>query len=230
MRDVPSRPPLVFVDDLDAPHIDEHDRHHLHRVLRVRAGDDITVADGSGGWREARFGDAVEPLGAIHHQPAREPHITIAFALVKGERPELVAQKLTELGADRIVAFVASRSVVEWEGDRAQRHVERLRRVVREAAMQCRRARLPVVEPLASFDDVVSRPGAAIADRDGAPLTLEHPVVLIGPEGGWSDDERRRATARIGLSDHVLRAETGAIMACGLLSALRSGLVSPAHN
>ena len=230
MRDVPSRPPLVFVDDLEGPHIDEHDRHHLHRVLRVRAGDDITIADGSGAWRAARFGPVIEPIGVAHDEPAPAPSITIAFAVVKGERPELVAQKLTELGADRIVPFVASRSVVEWDPAKALRHVERLRRVVREAAMQCRRARLPVVESLATFDDMVSRPGAAIADRDGAELSLEHPVVLIGPEGGWSDDERSRSATRVGLSAHVLRAETAAITACALLSALRSGLVSPAQT
>jgi 16S rRNA (uracil1498-N3)-methyltransferase len=223
----PGDAPLAFVDDLHEPELDDADRHHLVRVLRLRAGDRLTIADGAGGWRTARFADVVEPAGPLRHEPEPAPAIVIAFAVVKGDRPELVAQKLTELGADRIVPFLADRSVVRWDGDKAARNVERFRRVVREAAMQCRRARLPVVEQLTTFAEVVARDGAALADREGAAPTLAHPLVLVGPEGGWSDEERAAARARVGLSDQVLRAETAAMAACALLVALRSGLVTP---
>jgi 16S rRNA (uracil1498-N3)-methyltransferase len=221
----PVAPPLVFVDDLDVPVLDPDDDHHLRRVLRVADGDDISIADGSGAWRHATFGREITPQSTRFYEPLFVPELTVAFAIVKGDRPELVVQKLTELGVDRIVPFVSSRSVVRWDVDRAARNVDRMRRVAREAAMQCRRARLPVVEQLTDFADVVARPRAALADMHGAQPTLAHPLVVIGPEGGWTDDERARAKARVSLATQVLRAETAAITAASLLTALRSGLV-----
>jgi 16S rRNA (uracil1498-N3)-methyltransferase len=217
--------PLVFVADLDVPILDDGDRHHLVRVLRVAPGAPITIADGHGRWRTARLGAVVEPDGDVHVEAPAEPPITIAFALVKGERPELVVQKLTELGADVVVPFVAARSVVRWDAARAARNHERLSRVAREAAMQCRRPRLPVLETVQPFGAVITRGGAAIADRDAPPPTRATPTVLIGPEGGWTAEERAAAPAAVGLAPYVLRAETAAFAACTLLAALRRGLV-----
>jgi 16S rRNA (uracil1498-N3)-methyltransferase len=220
--------PHLFVADVEAPELATDDRHHLERVLRVRAGDALTVADGAGRWRRCRFATAIEVVGPVEVDPRPAPALTVAFALVKGERPELVVQKLTELGIDRIVAFAARRSVVRWDDDRARKHVERLRRVAREASMQSRRSWLPQVDDLASFDDVLALPGAVAADRGGAPLTLATPTVLIGPEGGWAPEELERLGAVVGLGPQVLRAETAALAAGTLLGALRSGLVAPA--
>jgi len=224
----PGAPPLVFVDDLDDPRLDPDDRHHLERVLRVRPGDEITVSDGRGSWRPCRLAAQVEVVGPVVSTPAPAPDLTVAFALVKGERPELIVQKLTELGVDRIVAFASARSVVRWEPDRAARNIERLRRVAREAAMQSRRCRLPEIAPLASFADVIALPGAAACDRFGAAPSLAHPTLLVGPEGGWDDDERRRLPAVVGLGAQVLRADTAAIAAGVMLGALRDGLIAPA--
>lgn len=217
----------AFVDDISVPALDERDRHHLERVLRLRAGDELTVSDGRGGWRRCRYGDALEPIGEVEHDELADPEITVAFALVKGERPEMVVQKLTEVGVDRIVPFVAERSVVHWDRSKADRQHERLVSVAHEAAMQSRRAWLPTVEPLAAFDDVATRPGAALAERGGSPPTLATPTLLIGPEGGWSDAERAANARTIGLGSTVLRAETaaiaGGVLLCGLRSALFEG-------
>lgn len=221
----PAELPLVFVADLAAPELHPDDHHHLQRVLRVAEGAAVTVSDGAGGWRRCRFGPSPALDGDVVVVPPPSPELTVAFALVKGERPELVVQKLTELGVDRIVPFAAARSVVRWDAARAERHVARFQRVAREASMQARRCRLPVVEDVTSFDDVVCRPGASGADRGGAPLGLAHPVVLIGPEGGWDDGERARLPHVVGLGDQVLRAETAAITAGALLAALRTGVV-----
>ena len=90
--------------------------------------------------------------------------------------------------------------------------------------MQSRRSWLPEVAALAPFRDVAELPGAAIADPGGGPPTLDHPTVLIGPEGGWSDEERQCGLPAVGLGIHVLRAETAAIAAATLLGALRSRL------
>ncbi len=216
--------PHVLVESLDDLVLDPHDRHHLERVRRLRTGDPLTVGDGAGRWLPARFGSVLEPAGAVVVVPAPEPRLTVGFALVKGERPEWVTQKLTELGVDVIVPFAAARSVVRWDGARAATNLERLRRVAREATMQCRRAWLPVVEPATTFAELATRPGAVLAQSGGPPLDASARVVLIGPEGGWTEEERATVPEVAGLGVHVLRAETAAIAAATLLVAGRAGL------
>ena len=222
--------PHVFVTDIDQPALSPEDDHHLARVLRVREGDPLTVSDGRGRWRPCRFGAEIEIVGPVVEVPAPEPVLTIGFAPVKGDRPELVVQKLTELGVDRIVPFLAERSVVRWDAERGQRHVERLRKVAREASMQSRRCRLPEVTDLTPFADLVAnnRGAVALAEREGQPPSLLCRTVLIGPEGGWSGSELAMCLPLVALGDQVLRAETAAITAAGVLTALRSGLVRTA--
>ena len=219
----------VFVADVESPELAAADRHHIERVLRMRAGDEITVADGAGRWRRCTLGPVLEPLGAVEADARPEPPVAVAFALTKGERPEWAVQKLTELGADRIVPFVAARSVVRWTPEQAAAHAERWRRVAREAASQSRRTWLPVVEDVRTFAELLDRPGAAVAHPGGGAASLSHALVLVGPEGGWSEEELAAASGlpRVGLGPHVLRAETAAMAAATLLAALRSGLVSP---
>ena len=223
--------PWVFVTDVDAPVLDDDDRHHLERVVRVRRGDPVVVSDGRGRWREGVLAadGVVEPTGAAQTSAVQAPAITIAFALTKGERPELAVQKLTELGVDRIVPFAADRSVVRWEGARAESHVARLRRVAREAAMQCRRPWLPAVDEVVDFRSACALPGAALADRGGEPPSLDRPTILVGPEGGWSDAERAGGLPTVSLGAHVQRAETAAMTAAALLGALRAELVRPSR-
>lgn len=221
--------PLVYVADLDAPQLDPEAAHHLARVLRLRVGDPLTVGDGAGRWRPARFGPdaAVEVMGSLEQAARPEPALTVAFALVKGDKPELVVQKLTELGIDRIVPFRADRSVVRWDPARATKAIARLRAVAASAAMQCHRPHLPLVEDVVDLGQLVAA-GAVLADRDGTPPSLDRPMVAVGPEGGWSDAERALDAPRVALGGHVLRAETAAITAGAVLTALREGLVAPA--
>ncbi len=214
----------VFVADLARPMLSPEDRHHLERVLRLRHGAPVTVSDGAGRWRVVAFGSMLEPRSDVVEETALEPAIAIGFALVKGDRPELVVQKLTELGVDVITPFVSARSVVRWDEPRAARHHERLRRVAREAAMQCRRSRLPIIEPPSTFAALIDRPGACLATLCGQRPELAHPRVLIGPEGGWAPDELGAPVPHVGLAPYVLRSETAAIAAGALLVALRSVL------
>jgi 16S rRNA (uracil1498-N3)-methyltransferase len=222
----------VFVADLAAPELDAGDRHHLERVLRLRAGEVVTACDGAGRWVACRFaagarGVALEVDGEVVTEPAAHPPVTVALARPKGERPEWAVQKLTEVGVDRIVPLVAARSVLRWTGDRGSGSIERLRRVAREAAMQSRRAWLPVVEEPATFADAARRAGAALAMAGGDPPALDRPVVLVGPEGGWDAAELGAGLATVGLGPEVLRTETAAVVAGALLVALRAGLVDP---
>ena len=215
----------AFVSALDKPVLAPEDRHHLERVLRLRRGDLVTVSDGAGGWRSCTFGPALSPSGPIEQEPSPTPPITVAFGVLKGDRPELVVQKLTELGVDRVVPMTAARCVVQWDGERARRHTDRLRRVSREAAMQARRAWLPEVDDVRTFADVAAWPGAALADASGDPFSLDRPVVLVGPEGGWAPEEAASGLPTVALGPHVLRAETAAIVAGALLAARRAGCV-----
>lgn len=218
---------MAFVADVDAPVLGDADAHHLERVLRVRSGDEVTVADGAGRWRRVRFGEHLEPTGEVMETLREQPEVSIGFALVKGDKPELVVQKLTELGVDRIVAFRAERSVVRWDDTKAVRAHARLVAVARSAAAQSHRPWLPVVEPVTDLAVLAGRPGAAMADRSGDAPSLERPLVLIGPEGGWAAQERDLDLPRVRLGPTVLRAETAAVTAGALLTALRAGVVGP---
>lgn len=223
----------VFVADLEAPVADDADRHHLERVLRLRPGEVVTVSDGRGAVRRCVVGAGLtlDPAGPVETTSQPKPPVTVAFALPKGDRPEWVVQKLTEVGVDRIVPMVTARTVVRWDVERATRNIGRLRRVAREAAMQCRRPWLPDVTDLASFADVAGLgSSAALADGSGRPPSLDRPVVLVGPEGGWSDEERSRDLPVVALGSHVLRTETAAVAAAVLHCALRARLVAPSRD
>lgn len=221
--------PFVLVDDVAVPVLTDEDRHHLVRVLRATPGEAITVGDGDGRWRPAVLGvdGAVEPAGSVQLTTAPDPPLAVGFALVKGDKPEVVVQKLTELGVDRIVPFRAERSVVRWDDAKAAKAVGRLRAVARAAAMQSHRPHLPVVEDVADLATLAAGPQVAMADRSGEPPSLVHRLVLVGPEGGWSRAERALAVPRVAVGGHVLRAETAAITVGAVLAALRSGLVHP---
>jgi 16S rRNA (uracil1498-N3)-methyltransferase len=231
----------VFVDDPERPRLSEEDAHHLGRVLRLRDGEEVVVSDGSGAWRRTTWqGGELVPLhgaggpggdGSLQFERRDEPALTVVFAPVKGERPEWVAQKLTELGMDRIVPLRAERSVVRWTGARGQAAVDKLRRVVHEAAAQCRRVWLPEVGDTLAFAQLraLGAPGEVVlAQLSGDRPTLAHRVVAVGPEGGWSDAELGSGLPTVGFGLSVLRAETAAVTAGALLASLRTGTVAAA--
>jgi 16S rRNA (uracil1498-N3)-methyltransferase len=219
----------VFVDDLGAPRLSADDHRHLARVLRLRPGTDVTACDGEGRWRACRLGDAaeleLEVAGEVVADERPEPPITIAFAVVKGDRPELAVQKLTEVGVDRIVPFVAERSVVRWDPAKVERQSVRFADIARQASMQCRRTWLPRVAALSDFRAVAALPGAALAERTGVPPSLSVPTLLIGPEGGWGLAEKASGLPSVRIGAHTLRSETAAITAGALLVAIRSRVV-----
>ena len=137
----------AFVPSLPAASLSHEDEHHLDRVLRLDPNDIITVSDGAGSWATANWSRqrGLTIVSQIHHEAPHQA-LTIGCAIPKGDRPELIVQKLTELGIDRILLFETARSIVRWDADKRRRQLERLRRIALEAAMQSRRVYLPKVE------------------------------------------------------------------------------------
>ena len=209
----------VFVDALDTPELDADDGHHLRRVLRVAPTDVITVSDGHGAWMEARLvGDELTAASAVIHEPP-PPVVAVLSAVPKGDRLEWMVQKLTELGATRIGFLDCARSVVRWDGERAARHLLRLRRVAREAAMQSRRTWLPEIGHLVPFGSVAAMETAALADPDGSSLVpVQIDTILVGPEGGFTPDELAVNGRRVALGRQLLRIETAAVAAAVMLT------------
>ena len=119
--------------------------------------------------------------GPTHHRRLRPG---------EGGAARVVVQKLTELGVDRIVPFLAERSVVRWDPDKADRNAGRLRRVALEAAMQSRRTWLPEVVEVTTFAEVCALPGAAAAERRGSGAEARSPDAADRPRGGLVAPER----------------------------------------
>ncbi len=208
----------VFVESLSSPQLAFEDEHHLDRSLRLEETDPVSVSDGQGRWATATWSRrrGLELTSQIHTEPER-PSLTIGCAIPKGDRPELVVQKLTELGINRISFFETSRSVVRWDAERRSKQSERLNRIAREAAMQSRRTFLPRIE-FTTFDRIIEQNGMAIAEPGGRdPIDAVVTGILIGPEGGFDRDELDFAVPKIGLSRHILRVETAAIVAAAML-------------
>jgi len=199
--------------------------HHAVRVVRVREGEAVELFDGGGraaaGSVKSIGQDAVViATGALIDSRESPLATTLAMAIVALEKFELVLQKATELGVASIVPIVTSR--VELRPERYRGKQERWRKIVFEAVKQCGRAAIPRLEPAAEFDEVVARNGVKLffdADAEPDPLSGRPSAItlFIGPEGGWSDDELRRARAHgcvfQRLGPRRLRAETAAIAA-----------------
>ena len=240
---------MVFVEDLGSPELGEDDAHHLGEVLRLRPGETVAVADGAGAWRTCTFtslrapsrrpaggrsGKAprfgLEVSGPVHVNQRLLPVLEVGFSWAKAERTEWAVAKLAELGVDLLTPLVVDRTVVRSDVGTSVRREDRLRKIVREAAMQSRRALLPEIGATQSLDAVLGRSRAAevaLAEPGGGPFSLATPVVLVGPEGGWSERELALVADKVSLGDGVLRVETAAVVAGALLTALRSMVLAP---
>jgi len=220
----------VFVDQLDLPVLGDDDLHHLGRVLRLRDGESVTASDGRGQWRACVWrSGALEVAGEVVASAPPSVRCAVAFTPVKGDRNEWAVQKLTEIGIDEIVILAPTQySVVRWSD--ADKQLRKLRVVAREAAMQSRRVWLPSIVGLLALHEVCARDGAAVADPNGVPLhagvslLTGVSLVVVGPEGGFAEEELPTGVPRVQLGDTILRAETATLVAATLLVARRASL------
>jgi 16S rRNA (uracil1498-N3)-methyltransferase len=169
---------------------------------------------------------------ARRREPPPAPRLVVVQALPKGDRGELAVESMTEVGVDEIVPWAASRCVTQWRPDRREKSVGRWRGAAREAAKQARRSWLPDVMDLATTADVadrVARAACALILHEGAlerlsavnPPTTGEILLIVGPEGGITDEELRRFTEAGGvptvLGPTVLRTSTAGVAAAAVL-------------
>ncbi|SDD69766.1 16S rRNA (uracil(1498)-N(3))-methyltransferase [Nocardioides lianchengensis] len=237
--------PVHLVPSLDGVRVgslvtvEGDEAHHAVAVRRLRVGESVVLTDGRGTsvvGEVASTGKRVFAVTAttVDTAPAPTPAVTVVQALPKGDRGELAVEVLTEVGVARVVPWAAARSVAVWKGERAEKSLARWRATAREAAKQARRSWFPEVDPLASTDDVVALVGpAALAvvlhEEATLPLAaLEVPaegplLVVVGPEGGLTDDEVAAFVAAgatsVRLGDEVLRTSTAGVVAVAALLA-----------
>lgn len=208
----------------------------IHSVLRLRDGEEVIVLDGTGMEYVVRLEDVRrEVCGTIVHSRASgaEPchPVTLYQGLLKGAKLELVLQKCTEIGVSRFVPVITARSVGGEPGLEKRRRYEA---IVREAAEQCGRGRIPQIEAVTTWNEAVvdaSQRGQIVlpwegATGEGVPNNLEgggDVGVLIGPEGGLTAEEVQAARSHgahvITLGPRILRAETAALIASALVLA-----------
>lgn len=199
--------------------LDDDTEHHLRRVLRLRDGDAVSVTDGASRWCLAVTVSnggalALEATSQVVTEPIRARSITVASAIPKGDRLDWMVQKVTELGADRLVLLHADRSVVRWKADRVDHQLARLQRIADEALRQSRRVVRLRIDPPTTAVEVLGQ--YVMAEPGGRMLASADTALAVGPEGGWSDAELEVGRGRVDLGPTVLRTETAAVAFCAL--------------
>ena len=235
--------PVHWVPGLDGAavgttvEVDGDEAHHAVAVRRLRVGEAVVLTDGRGRsvtGAVARTGKRVFSVvvASVLDAPEPVPAVTVVQAIPKGDRGELAVEVLTEIGVAGIVPWAASRSVAVWKGERAAKSLHRWRSTAREAAKQARRPWFPTVSEMASTDEVVallagSDLAVVLHEEATASLAgLEVPasgriVVVVGPEGGLTDDEVATFAAAgavsVRLGAEVLRTSTAGLAAVSAL-------------
>jgi 16S rRNA (uracil1498-N3)-methyltransferase len=252
-------PPSAFSVDHRSVRLASDEARHLREVLRLQRDDEVYVFNGAGNEFQCRVeesGRDFAQLAVVAEVPPARPEsllgLTLAVALLKGEKFDTVVQKATELGVTRIVPVITERAEVRLrDGAEGARRLARWQRIALEAAKQCGRARVPdVSEPLTSRSLLAAAPDLAAAstppdllrlffsERAGESLAItiqalsarpKAVIAMVGSEGGWTDEEIAQASAAawevVTLGGRILRAETAAIAVAVLLQHLFGDLV-----
>lgn len=212
--------------------------HHVRTVLRLTRDAAVVLFDGRGGEYPALLTavarDGVRArVGECRSGIAESPlSITLVQAISRGERMDLTLQKAVELGVARIVPVLSTRTVVRLDEARGNKRLEHWRGVVRHAAEQCGRTRVPEVAAVLKLAEWASRVGAGVsyllapgaADSLAGLAPPAAPVTLLaGPEGGFAPQEiallRDAGAHAVRLGPRILRTETAALVALAVMQA-----------
>jgi 16S rRNA (uracil1498-N3)-methyltransferase len=213
---------------------------HIRRVLRLKAGDEVSLFDGEGQEYHAAIARlsshqvSLTLLSESSRGTAESSlEIILGLALLKSSKFDWLIQKATELGVSEIVPFHSSRVVPRWEERNAQSRQSRWEKIASEAAKQCGRARVPILHSPRPFGETL-----ALEFKDATKMflwekersrslkeALAHPsssiYALVGPEGGFSEREALQAEEAgfrpIRLGPRILRAETAGVVIASLL-------------
>jgi 16S rRNA (uracil1498-N3)-methyltransferase len=208
---------------------------HAVVVRRTRVGEHVVLVDGAGTSATCTVADTTKSSLTVEvesvvvaERPA--PSVTVVQAIPKGDRAELAVEVLTEIGADRIVPWAASRCVGVWRGERAEKSLAKWRATAREAGKQSRRSWFPEVAELANTDEVASLlpdVDLAVVLHESATVPLAHLslegvasiLVVVGPEGGITDEELAALAAghAVRMGEPVLRTSTAGVAAVAAL-------------
>jgi 16S rRNA (uracil1498-N3)-methyltransferase len=211
--------------------------HHAVAVRRLRVGEAVVLTDGLGRsvtGTVASTGKRVfmVEVVTVTDEPGPDPGVTVVQAVPKGDRGELAVEVLTEVGVARIVPWAAARSVAVWKGERGVKSLSRWRSTAREAAKQSRRGWFPEVAEVASsagVAELLATADLAVVlheDASESLASLAVPasgsiVVVVGPEGGLTDDEVAAFEAAgahgVRLGSEVLRTSTAGVAAVAAL-------------
>lgn len=219
--------------------LNEDEAHHLTRVLRLNTGTTVYAFDGTGNEYECRVAKADKRFVTLEIQQTLTDavdsplQLTLAQALVKGDKFDLIVQKATELGVTRIVPLITEHSDIRKAEERAEQKLTRWRRIALEAVKQCGRRILPELNEPQGFSDFCATDQSELrwllAERGGQTLprtfqAVTSLTVAVGPEGGWSANELTLAQHHqftlIQVGPRVLRTETAAIVAMTLAQAV----------
>lgn len=207
---------------------------HHARVLRLKEGEEVELFDGRG--TIAKGNVTIIAPDALHVSvatiiPSRElpSRIIVAPVLIHPDKFELVLQKATELGAAEFIPLTSDR--METRVERVAGKVARWEKIIREATKQCGRGLIPAIAAPMPFARLAERPEKKVLFEAGAPQEtrpgITDTILLVGPEGGWSDGElalaREREFEFRSLGPRRLRAETAAIVATAMMAASLEG-------
>ena len=212
-------------------YLDENETYHLRKVLRGRVGDPVELLDGQGGLARATIEQfdgriAICRVQHVDRQAPPSPRVTVATAIPKGPTGEAMADQLSQLGVDRLIPLKTERSVVH---PRPQK-LGRFEKAAITAAKQSGRRFLMQLEAVTDLSEVVQREadlklalsaGQRASEPDRSRLRgAANVMLLIGPEGGWSEAELDQLEAagceRWTIGPHVLRIETAAVAAASI--------------
>jgi 16S rRNA (uracil1498-N3)-methyltransferase len=227
--------PVTGVETGETVVLSGDEARHAVVVRRTQVGERVALVDGHGTTAVCSVVDTTKSsltaeVASVTVAEHPTPEVTVVQAIPKGERAELAVEVLTEIGTDRIVPWAAARCVGVWRGERAVKSLAKWRATAREAGKQSRRAWLPEVTEMASTEEVaalIESSDLAVVLHEAATsslteLSLEGVssiVVVVGPEGGLTDDEVEAFHAGhvVRMGEPVLRTSTAGVAAVAAL-------------